>query len=75
MFDTKNLMPYNKFYMNEPVATVIKVKSPSSIALQIDKKKGLLDKQIKEKEADEDITHGRIKGPFKTVKDFMKGLK
>jgi len=62
--------------MNEPVATVVKIKSHNPIALQIDKKEeGLLDKQTKEKEADKDITYGRIKGPFKTVKDFMKGLK
>lgn len=31
--------------------------------------------QEKEREADEDIATGRVSGPFRTAKDFMKNLK
>lgn len=31
--------------------------------------------QAKEREADEDIKAGRISGPFRTVAEFMDGLK
>ena len=31
--------------------------------------------QEKEKEADADIANGRVHGPYKSVRDFMRGLK